>query len=282
MRLVSFCTVLLTALSAFGNTVIAPNLGVASSFALIGGTISNTGTSVITGNVGAITTITGFPPGTATGTVYPAPSDPNATAAYNAFILAYNNALSDSTTPPTLTVPGLTTNYTFLGDNVFNFSSLDVTSTANINLTFDAQGNSTDIFILKVGRDLTINGPLTFSLINGAQATNIYWIIGRTGTISSSGGPVTFDGSILAGTSFTMSANPGGSGVLAGTVNGCVFAETANTLAGTTLVTGCLAGDNGGTGGTASPEPASFFLMALGLCLTLAYGARRQQLARRA
>ena len=33
-----------------------------------------------------------------------------------------------------------------------------------------------------------------------------------------------------------MSANPGGSGVLAGTINGCVFAQSANTLAGTTNV----------------------------------------------
>ena len=280
MRFVLLCTLSLAALPCFGN-VVAPNLGVAGTFALIGGTISDTGTSVVVGNVGAITTITGFPPGTATGTVYPAPSDPTATAAYNAFVLAYNNALSDSTTPPTLTVAGLNTNYTFVGNTVFNFASTDVTSTANVDLTFDAQGHSDEVFIIKVGQDLTINGPLTFSLINGAVASNIYWIIGRTETISSSGGPVTFDGNILAGTSFTMSANPGGSGVLAGTINGCVFAETANTLAGTTQINGCLAtgsGANSGTGsGNTVPEPASSMLLALGLSLTLACVMRRRR-----
>jgi Ice-binding-like/PEP-CTERM motif len=270
----------LICLPAFGG-VIAPNLGSGSSFGLIGGTISNTGTSVVVGNVGATTTITGFPPGTATGTVYPAPSDPTVTAAYNAFMSAFNNAFSDATTPPTLTAPGLSANFVFLGNNVYNFLSTDVTSTANVNLTFDAQGSSSEIFIIKVGRDLTINGPLTFSLVNGALASNIYWIVGRTETISSGGGPVTFDGNILAGSTFTESANPGGSGVLAGTINGCVFAENAATLAGKTQINGCQAsgtGPNSGTGPDSTvPEPASFALMGLGLALTLAASTRRLQ-----
>lgn len=64
-----------------------------SSFGLLGGTISNTGNSVVVGNVGATTTITGFPPGTATGTVYPYPSDPTVEAAYTAFESDYSTAL---------------------------------------------------------------------------------------------------------------------------------------------------------------------------------------------
>lgn len=245
---------------------IAPNLGTASSFGLLGDTISNTGTSLVNGNVGARTTITGFPPGTATGTVYPAPSDPTVVAAYNDFILAYTQAFSDISTPPTQSLADLTVNRTFIGNNVYTFPVTDVISTTNINLTFDAQGNGNEVFIIKTARDLTINGPLTFTLSNGALASNIYWIVGRTATISSGGGPVTFDGDILAGTSFTMSANPGGSGVLAGTINGCVFAETANTLAGKTQVNGCSP--------TSVPEPSSMGLMAIG-CLLGALGLRK-------
>src|SRR5450631_2188763 len=76
--------VFVAAAPAFG-TVVAPDLKSAFSFGLLGGTVSNTGTSLVIGNVGATTTITGFPPGTATGTVYGAPSDPTVTSAYTDF-----------------------------------------------------------------------------------------------------------------------------------------------------------------------------------------------------
>jgi hypothetical protein len=97
---------------------------------------------------------------------------------------------------------------------------------------------------------------LTFTLENGAQASNIFWIVNDAATISvGSSGPIAFDGDILAGTSFTMSAAAGGSGVLAGTINGCVFAGTANTLAGETDVKGC-------SSASSVPEPGSAGLLA--------------------
>jgi hypothetical protein len=61
-----------------------------------------------------------------------------------------------------------------------------------------------------------------------------------------------------------MSAISGGSGDLAGTINGCVFAETANTLAGETDVNGCLGGGLPG-GGAGTPEPGTVPLLGLGL-----------------
>src|ERR1035441_7604830 len=170
----------------FGG-VLAPNLASAFSFGLLGGTISNTGTSVVTGNVGATITITGFPPGTAVGrTVYTAPHAPGTTVgqAYTDFVTAYGLAFSDISTPPTQTKSGLTGPMTFLGNTVYNFSSTNVSSVANAFLTFDANGDSGEIFIIKVGNDLQINAPITFSLINGALSSNIYWMIGRDATIS--------------------------------------------------------------------------------------------------
>jgi hypothetical protein len=238
---------------ALGSTVMAPNLGTASPFGLLGDTISNTGVSNVVGNVGAKTTITGFPPGTATGIVYPFPSDPTVAQAYLDFVSAYNLALLD---PSTQTVTDLTMSRLFLGNNVFTFPLTDVVTTPNITLTFDAQGDSSEVFIIEIARDLTVNGPITFMLQNGALASNIFWIVGRTETINPVGVPVTWDGSILAGTSFTMSSI-GPSSALAGTVNGCVFAETANTLAGKTQVNGC-------SGATSIPEPESSGLVILG------------------
>jgi hypothetical protein len=142
-------------------------------------------------------------------------------------------------------------------------------------LTFDAQGNPSALFIIQIDGPLTVNGSMTFTLEGDAQADNIFWIVDDAATISvASSGPITFDGNILAGSSFTMSAASGGSGVLAGTINGCVFAETANTLAGETNVGGCAATGAGGTP-PAVPEPGSMALLGSGLC-ALAGVARRK------
>lgn len=260
-----FLTVfVMSALQAHGGAVVAPDLGTAISFGLLGGTISNTGASVVVGNIGAMTSITGIPPGTATGSVMVA--GPFVTQAFDDFVTAYNYAFSDTDTPSTQTVSGgLTESQTFIGNNVYSFSSADVTSTAGDILTFDAQGDSSDIFILKDINALTIDAPVTFDLTGGALASNIYWIIGTTATINPTGTPVVWDGSILAGTSFTMSAATGGSGVLAGTINGCVYAETGTaTAAGETDINGCNIGISG-SGST--PEPGSAGLAVIGCLL---------------
>ena len=188
-RLIWVVLSLASVMPAFGSPIV--NLGTASTFGMLGGTISNTGASTVLGNVGATTTITGFPPGTATGTVYPFPSDPTVTLAYNDFISAFNLALLD---PSTQSFSGLTTSQTFLGNNVYTSPLTDVVSTAGINLTFDAQADSTEVFLIRITRDLTINGPINFTLQNGAKASNIFWIVGRTETINPVGVPVTWDG----------------------------------------------------------------------------------------
>jgi hypothetical protein len=110
------------------------------------------------------------------------------------------------------------------------------------------------VFVIQIDGAFSVIGAMTFQLEGGALASNIFWIVeGGAATISvGTSGPITFDGDILAATAFTMSASgqTGGSGVLAGTINGCVFTDTGeNTLAGETDVNGCLA--------TGSPEPGT-------------------------
>ena len=117
---------------------------------------------------------------------------------------------------------------------------------------------------------LTIDGPITFDLTGGALASNIYWIVGAAATIDPTNVPLTFDGNILGQTSSTISAQVGGSGVLAATINGCVFSEAANTLAGQSDVNGCSASATG------TPEPGSAGLAALG-CLLGALCVRRRR-----
>ena len=241
----------------FGAPIMV-NLGTASSFGMLGGTISNTGTSVVMGNVGVNVagTITGFnPTGTTVGGSVIPPNSVSSTNAYNDFVNAFNTAKLLASTQ---SFPDLTMNRTFIGNNVYTFTLTNISTTTGITLTFDAQNDPTEVFVIRTDGAFTANGALTFMLQNQAQASHIFWIIGTDATISvGSSGLMTFDGDILAGSSFTMSAASGGSGTLTGNINGCVFAETANTLAGTTNVNGC--------GGVASvPEPGSLGLVSLG------------------
>jgi hypothetical protein len=197
--------------------------------------------------------------------------------AYADFVSAFNLAYNDTSTPPTQTLGGLSGPMTLLGNTVYNFSSTDVSSVASTILTFDAGNNSSEVFIIKVTRDLQINAPITFDLIDGALSSNIYWIIGRDATISGATDvlPVTWDGNVLAGRNFTMSAGTGGSGPLAGTINGCVYAETTATLGGTEDNGGCAASATSG-----APEPGSAGLVALG-CLLGGLGLRKFRSVRR-
>ena len=268
-RLIWLVVAVAAVMPAFGGNV-SLDLGSASSFALLGHTISDTGVSVVLGNVGATGTITGFPPGTAPGfTIFTAPNAPGTIVghAYSDFETAYTTAYALANTQSVLN--GLGTTQTFTGNNVYtiynNVPDGTISTTSGTVLTFDAQGNPNEVFVIQIDEAFTVNGLLTFDLINQAQANNIFWIVKDAATISvSSNPPQTFDGSILAGTSFTMSAAGGGSGVLAGTINGCVFAITDNTLAGQTDVNGCVGG--GMPGGTI-PEPGSSGLVSLGCLL---------------
>jgi len=254
---------------ALGGTV-SVNLGSASTFGLLGSTITDTGVSNIAGDVGATTTVTINSPWVVTGTIYPA-GDAVAMAAYGAFESAYNTALALGATQPTLT--SLPATQTFIGNNVYTFTN-GISTTTGTALTFDAQNTPADVFVIQIEGAFTVNGILSFNLINGAQANNIFWIVDGAATISVDSSPAqTFDGSILSGTSFTMSSASGGSGTLAGTINGCAFSETANTLAGATDVTGCVGGGAGPVAGDSSvPEPGTLTLLGLGFgagCLLL-------------
>src|SRR5579862_5021735 len=82
-------------LPAFGNPIpIFEIPAAANSFGLLGGTVSNTGASLVVGNVGATTTITGFPggPGTATGfTCTPTSAAPCTSGENSAVTTAYDS-----------------------------------------------------------------------------------------------------------------------------------------------------------------------------------------------
>jgi hypothetical protein len=263
------------AVPGFGSPVV--NLGSATTFGLIGGTaVSNTGTSVVTGNVGVGSgagTITGFnPTGTTVSGSVISPGSALSNNAYADFVNAFNTSVGLASTQ---SYSDLSVNRTFIGNNVYTFTTPSVTTTTGITLTFDAQNDPNAVFVVRTDAAFTANGALNFTLQNQAKSTNIFWIVGTNATLSpASSGPMTFDGNILAGGSFTMSAQSGGSGALAGTINGCVYSESVSTLAGTTNIGGCKVSN----APASVPEPGSSALVGLGCLMGIVAWRKRRQI----
>jgi hypothetical protein len=196
------------------------NLGGANNFAVLAGsTVTNTGSSVISGDLGLSpgTSVTGFPPGSLNGTQLVA----NAAAVQAQVDLtnAYNNAVGQT---PVLTVPtelGGTTKTPGIYDSAAG--TFGITGT----LTLDAQNNPNAVFIFKTSSTLITSGASNVALVNGAQACNVFWQVGSSATLGTNS---TFKGNILALTSITLTTGANVQGrVLAR--NGAVTLDT-NTI----------------------------------------------------
>jgi hypothetical protein len=175
----------------------APPLGSAQSFAVLGGsTVTNTGPSLISGDLGVSpgSAITGFPPGTVvSGTIHAA--DAVAAAAQNSVTTAYVNLAGQACTQD---LTGQDLGGKILTAGVYCFSSsAQLTGT----LTLDAQGNAGAVFIFKMGSTLTTASGSSVVLINGASPCNVFWQVGSSATL---GTTTSFTGNILALTSITL------------------------------------------------------------------------------
>jgi Ice-binding-like len=205
--------------SVIMNTGGAPPLsipfGTARSFGLLASTaISNTGSTVVTGNLGLTpgTSVTGFPPGVYTGAL-----DVDNTAATNAKTSAqatytYLAAL------PAGTTEGALDGLTLLPGTYTSATSMSLAGSAAGTLTLNAAGNPNAIWVFQIGSTLTTGagGIATIALINGASAANVYWQVGSSATINITPGSV-FQGNIIAEVSVTIDS---------GTANGTMAALT--------------------------------------------------------
>lgn len=174
----------------------APSLGTAQTFAVLGGsTVTNTGPSVITGNLGVSpgSAVTGFPPGLVNGgaieaaTAVALQAQNDATTAYNA--LAGQSCTQDFT--------GQDLGGKTLTPNVYCFSSsAQLTGT----LTLNAGGDPNAVFIFKIGSTLTTASSATAFVVNGGSNCNVFWQVGSSATL---GTATTLVGNILALTSIS-------------------------------------------------------------------------------
>jgi hypothetical protein len=194
-------------------------LGTAQSFAVLGGsTVTNTGNTVLTGDLGVSPggAITGFPPGTKTGTTHAA--DAVALQAQNDVITEYN-ALASAACTADLT--GQDLGGKTLTSGVYCFSS---SAQLTGPLTLNAQGNANATFVFKVGSALTTASGSSVALINGGNPCGVAWQIGSSATL---GTTTSFMGNLIALSSITLNT---GANIIGRALarNGAVTLDTNN------------------------------------------------------
>jgi len=261
----AFAVIAVAVTGMFVNSFIAHaaqapiNLGTTAPFAILAGTpnITDAGNaSVINGNVG-LSPATGAGIGLTclqvTGTIYsvdatgPLPcrvtDAPLLTTAKNDLITAYDDTAGRT---PEIVVP------TELGGTtktagVYSAGTFGITAGAGA-LVLDGQGDPSSIFIFDAqssSTSLTVGPGSTVSLVNGAQACNVFWRV-DSATIDTT---ATFKGTIFALTSITV--NNGA------TIEGRLLARNGNvTLINDTItVPSCTTPNGGGSAGGSSSVP---------------------------
>ncbi len=228
-------------------------LGTAGDFAVLAGsTVTNTGSSVISGGhvgVSPGTSITGFPPATVNGPYTLHPADAVSVAAQNDLTTAYNTVAGLMST---MGLTGQDLGGLTLTPGVYTFStSAQLTG----KLTLDAQGDPNAQFVFQIGSTLTTASNSSVVTINGGSIAggNVFWQVGSSATL---GTGTAFEGHILAMDSITLTTG-------ATMLNGSALARTGavtldtNTITNYTIPNGVI------------PEPASMGLALIGGALAM-------------
>jgi hypothetical protein len=217
------------------------NLGTAGNFTILTKSgISTTGITSIDGDIGvspaAATAITGFGlimntngqsshtpivSGSVYASDYAAPTPANMTTAVNDMQTAFTTANGLTTPAPVVdlgagNISGLT-----LPGGLYKWSTGVLITNSGVTLS----GGPNDTWVFQISQNLTVNNSANITLLGGAQAKNIFWVVSGQATLGTN---VNFNGNILSQT--LISLNTGA------TVVGRLLAQTAVTLNASTVV----------------------------------------------
>ena len=227
------------------------DLGTAAGFAVLAGsTVTNTGATTISGNLGVApgSAISGFPPGlVGNGTIHA--NDQVAIQAQADLTTAYNAAAAQ---PGGVVLTGQDLGGLVLTPGVYFFaSSAQLTGT----LTLNAQGNPNADFVFQIGSTLTTASAAQVDFTNSGQGDAVFWQVGSSATL---GTGTAFAGSILAKTDITLNST-------ATIACGRALAENGAVTLDTNTVSINSAGCGTVVAGTSVPEPSTLALLAAGL-----------------
>ena len=187
---ISLAILMAVAVAGTAFAAASVDLGTAKSFAVLAGTtITNTGATTITGDVGVHPgkTATGFTTVTLHGAKHL--GDAVALSAKNSLVTAYNDAAGATPVTSVPTELGGTT----LNPGVYASDTLGLTGT----VTLDGAG----VYIFQASSTLITAPNSTVALINGASACSVYWQVGSSATLDTS---TSFKGTIIALTSIAL------------------------------------------------------------------------------
>ncbi|MEO6109641.1 MAG: ice-binding family protein [Candidatus Saccharimonadales bacterium] len=233
------------------------DLGAASPFVLLAGTANITdagNASVINGNVGlspATGAAIGLVCSQVTGTIYsvdaagPLPcrvtNGPLLVTAKNNLTTAYTNAANRI---PVTTVPTELGGTTLVA-GVYDSSSTTFGITAGAGaLVLDGQNDPSSVFIFQSGfsgTGLNVGSGSTVTLINGAQACNVFWRVDSASIDTTA----TFVGSILALNSITVANGA--------TINGRLLARNGSISLINDTITNSVCAGNDSSNNTTTP-----------------------------
>lgn len=219
----------------------AINLGTAGDFAILTKSgISTTGVTAITGDIGvspiAATGMTGFGlvmhssgqysttpivSGRAYASDYAAPTPSKMTTAVSDMETAFTTGNGLTAPPPIVNIYAGDISGRILPPGLYKWSTGVLVTSAGVTLT----GGPNDTWVFQIAQNLTINNNAKITLLGGAQAKNIFWVVSGEATIGSN---ADVSGIILSKTLISM--NTGSK------VTGRLLAQTAVTLNASTVI----------------------------------------------